>query len=171
MKRGWYFSGWVDQQSAVLHQEDIDMTVASCSHVHCWPLCTGCQGLRAISYLFLFESPSQLSKSPPLFLAFDISACFYTINPLSSASQEPLQVLQCVLWNFSKKNPKCPHKVKLDQEYLSVRLFFFFSISAVKFWKYYWSNCVPLESSERDYTVLRINLFLRLSRFGVHQEL
>lgn len=28
------------------------------------------------------------------------------------------QVLQCLLGNYSKKDPKCPHKVKLDQEYL-----------------------------------------------------
>lgn len=90
MKRGWYLTCWVDQQTAVLHQECIGTTVASYSHVHPWTLCAGCQGLRAISFLFLFESPSQPSKSPPLFLAFDISACFYTINPLSSASQEPL---------------------------------------------------------------------------------
>lgn len=32
------------------------------------------------------------------------------------------QVLQCLLWNYSKKDPKCPHKVKLDQEYLSYLL-------------------------------------------------
>ncbi|RLW12348.1 hypothetical protein DV515_00000779 [Chloebia gouldiae] len=50
----------------------------------------------------------ELSKSPPLFLAFDISACFYTINPLSSASQEPLQVLQFpmkeVLFRYEDSN-------------------------------------------------------------------
>lgn len=74
-------SCWMDQQTVVLHQENIGMTTVSYPQVHPWPLCTGCQRLGAIWYLFLFESPSQPSKSPPLFLAFDISACFYTINP------------------------------------------------------------------------------------------
>lgn len=154
MKRGWYLSGWVDQQTAVLHQEYIGMTVASYSLASLASLhrVSGTWSCFISLFVWISITALQISSFVPClwhFCLFLHHQSPFLCLPGATSWFSQKQVLQCLLFKEKSKMPSLG-EVRPRIPFRSSQLGWFFSILAVKFWKCYWSNGISLEGSEKD---------------------
>lgn len=97
------------------------MNVASYSRVHPWPLCAGGQGLRATSYLFLFEfspQPSSLlpSSLPLTFLRVSTPSITFPLPPRNHFLVFSKALVMVSAVDLAKGSPKMPSKSEVRQQ-------------------------------------------------------